>query len=78
MTDKPIKPVPTTPTKDVHAKRPTIKNADVPSDTVGLPGVGDGASAAHFARDTVQGQQNDGSEESHSHAPADPRDRPDG
>ncbi len=47
---------PTTPPKDPRAKRPGIANADVPSETVGLPGIGEGASAAHFARDAVQWQ----------------------
>ncbi len=40
-------------------QRPTIKNADVPSDTAGLPSVGEGASARHFARDTVEGEVDD-------------------
>ena len=35
------------------ARGPLVANADVPSETVGLPSVGEGASAAHFARDTV-------------------------
>ena len=52
MTDRP-----TPPPQDPRAKRPTIANADVPSDTVGLPGVGEGASAAHFARDVPLGLQ---------------------
>jgi hypothetical protein len=47
---------PTATPKHPPAKRPGIANADVPSETVGLPGVGEGASAAHFARDTVQWQ----------------------
>lgn len=65
----------TTPAKDPRAKRPGIKNADVPSDTLGLPGVGEGASATHFARDTVRGQQNEGGEELDTYGAADPRDR---
>lgn len=35
----------------VAARRPTVRNADIPSETVGLPGVGQEASASHFARD---------------------------
>ena len=61
---------PATPPKDPRAKRPGIANADVPSETVGLPGVGDGASAAHFARDTVEWQAAEGDEEGESHAPS--------
>ena len=58
------------------AERPAIKNADVPSDTVGLPGVGEGASARHFARDVVEeGQRGEGEDDDEPHAPADPRDR---
>ena len=71
MTDSP-----TTPPQDSRAKRPTIKNADVPSETVGLPGVGEGASAAHFARDTVEWQAAEGDEPPESHVPADARDHP--
>ena len=33
----------TSPTGKSRDERPGIKNADVPSDTVGLPGTGDGA-----------------------------------
>lgn len=32
----------------------TIRNADVPSETEGLPGAGDEASGAHYLRDTVE------------------------
>lgn len=53
MTDRP-----TTPPQAPRAKRPAIKNADVPSETLGLPGIGEGASAAHFARDVPLGLQN--------------------
>lgn len=53
-------PITTAKAKTSRAKRPTIKNADVPSETVGLPGVGEGASAAHFARDTVEWQGAEG------------------
>ena len=67
---------PSPPAKRSRAKRPGIKNADVPSDTVGLPGAGEGASARHFARDVVEeGQQGEGDEEAEPHAPADPRDQ---
>ena len=40
----------------------TIANADVPSQTAlqGLPDVGEGASAVHFARDAVDLQAEDG------------------
>lgn len=31
-----------------------IKNADVPSDTAGLPGAAEEASGAHFLRDTTE------------------------
>lgn len=56
---------PTTPKKTLRTQaprdeRPGIANADVPSETVGLPGVGEGASAAHFARDTVEWQAAEG------------------
>jgi hypothetical protein len=42
--------------------RRTIANADVPSQTAltGLPDVGEGASAVHFARDAVDLQAEDG------------------
>ena len=42
-----------------RSKRPGIANADVPSETLGQPGVGEGASAASFARDTVPPQSGD-------------------
>ena len=67
---------PTTPAKPLPAKRRGIANADVPSDTLGLPGIGEGASGAHFARDMVQGQAGEDDEESETHAPADPRNAP--
>jgi hypothetical protein len=70
MTDGPAAPA-----KDPLATRPGIKNADVPSDTLGLPGVGEGASAAHFARDVPREILAGEDEDTHSHAPADPRDR---
>ena len=61
-----------------RAERPGIKNADVPSDTVGLPGTGDGASARHFARDVVEGgQRGEGDGGDAPHAPADPREQDD-
>ena len=47
--------MPPTPRKD---PRPTVANADVPSETAGLPGIGDGASAQGFARDLVGKQAN--------------------
>ena len=66
----------TPPAERRRAERPGIENADVPSDTVGLPGVGEGASARHFARDVVEeGQQGEDEDEGEPHAPADPRDR---
>ena len=68
---------PTSPAESPPSKRSGIKNADVPSDTVGLPGIGEGASARHFARDAVEGQQGEGDDETEAHAPADPRDRGD-
>lgn len=85
MSDGPTTPAPTTPhptppTKEALAERPGIKNADVPSETVGLPGVGEGASATHYARDTVGLQANDGNDkndETDDFVPADPRDSPD-
>jgi hypothetical protein len=42
--------------------RRSIANADVPSETAmqGLPDVGEGASAVHFARDSVDLQAEDG------------------
>ena len=49
-----------------HQRPPTgrrgIVNADVPSETAaqGLPDVGEGASAAHFARDAVPEQAGEG------------------
>ena len=73
MTDRPT--TPPEGSRDSRTKRPGVANADVPSDTVGLPGVGEGASAAHFARDTVPGEAGDGEKERDTHAPADPRDR---
>ena len=66
---------PTPPAEKPRSKRPGIQNADVPSDTVGLPGTGEGASARHFARDVVEEeQQGEGDDEATPHAPADPRD----
>ena len=68
---------------DSDAERPGIQNADVPSDTLGLPGVGEEASAAHFARDTMPWQAKEGSERDgtrnaqaspDTHVPAIPRD----
>ena len=46
---------PAPPPKAPRTGRPTIANADVPSETAaqGLPDVGAGASAVHFARDAV-------------------------
>lgn len=65
---------PTPPAEGARTRRSGIRNADVPSDTVGLPGVGEGASARHFARDTVEGQRGEGDDEAEPHAPSDPRD----
>ena len=58
MTDRPTGPA--------KGKRPAIANADVPSETVttGLPGIGEGASAAHFARDAVSLNAGEGHEDS--------------
>ena len=61
---------------DPGTGRPGIANADLPSETVGLPGVGEGASATHFARDLVEWQNAEGEDESEVRAPADPRDQP--
>ena len=61
---------------DPETGRPGIANADVPSETAGLPGVGEGASATHFARDLVEWQNAEGEDESEVRAPADPRDQP--
>lgn len=59
-----------------RSERSGIKNADVPSDTVGLPDAGEGASARHYARDVVEeGQRGDDGEEDKPHAPADPREQ---
>ena len=65
------------PAEKPRDERPGIKNADVPSDTVGLPGVGEGASARHFARDVVEeGQRGlEDDEDAKPHAPADPREQ---
>lgn len=38
--------------------RPAVAHADLPSETAGLPGVGEGASAQRFARDLVGRQAN--------------------
>lgn len=66
----------TSPAGKSHDERPGIQNADVPSDTVGLPETGDGASARHFARDVVEGgQRGEGDGGDAPHAPADPRDQ---
>ncbi|TNC73774.1 hypothetical protein [Rubellimicrobium roseum] len=56
MTERP------TPPRTPPARRPAVANADVPSETFaqGLPDVGEGASAAHFARDAVPGQAGEG------------------
>ena len=54
------------PPKAPRAKRPTIKNADVPSETLGLPEVGTEASSSHFARDTTQWQNAEEDEKSGS------------
>jgi hypothetical protein len=58
MIDRPAAPLKT--------GRRTIANADVPSETVktGLPSVGEGASAAHFARDAVSLNAGEGHEDS--------------
>ncbi len=66
---------PTTLANDSLATRPGIRNADVPSETLGLPDVGEGASATHFARDVPREILAGEDEDTHSHAPADPRDR---
>ena len=65
MTDDPIHP-----SKNSSVKRPGIANADVPSDTVGLPGVGEEASATHFARDLPTHFQQGEGNESEDRAPA--------
>ena len=68
----------TSPNKENHPERPGIKNADVPSDTAGLPETGDGASARHFARDVVEGgQRGEKDGQTGAHAPADPREQDD-
>ena len=61
MTDRP-----STPRRDPRSGRPTVANADVPSDTAakGLPDVGEGASATHFARDAVSLNAGEGHEDS--------------
>ena len=61
MTDRPTMPPGSPP-----AKRRGIVNADVPSETLatGLPDVGEGASAAHFARDAVSLNAGEGHEDS--------------
>ena len=60
MTDRPTNPA------SPRATRPGIVNADVPSQTLaqGLPDVGEGASAAHFARDAVSVNAGEGHEDS--------------
>ena len=60
---------PTTP----PAKRRGIVNADRPSETLGLPDVGEGASAATFAEDVMPFQAGERAEP--DDAPADPDDR---
>lgn len=57
MADRPTSP---------PTKRRGIVNADVPSQTLvtGLPDVGEGASAAHFARDAVSLNAGEGHEDS--------------
>ncbi len=68
---------PTTPDKHSRTRRPGIANADVPSDTAGLPGIGEGASATQFARDLPEHLQQGEGDETGDRAPADPRDRVD-
>lgn len=46
------------PARDPRTGRPTIANADVPSESAGLPGVGEGASAQSFAKDLAGKQAN--------------------
>jgi hypothetical protein len=67
--------VPNTPTEDPRSARQGVRNADVPSETLGLPDVGEGASAANFARDVPREILASDDEDAQSHAPADPRDR---
>ena len=64
---------PTTPSATPRTKRRGIANADVPSETLatGLPDVGEGASASHFARDAVQLQAGEGEAGPDSHADPD-------
>lgn len=66
---------PTTPAKNPRAARRGIKNADVPSETLGLPDVGEGASAAHFARDVPLGLQVGDDDGTGTQGAADPDDR---
>ena len=59
-----------------RARRPGVRKLDVPSKTVGLPGIGEEASAAHFARDAPQHlQQAEAEDEPTGLPPAGPRDR---
>ena len=60
MTDRPAAGQP------LKTGRRTIANADVPSQTAaqGLPDVGEGASAVHFARDAVSLNAGEGHEDS--------------
>lgn len=67
MTDHPAIPA------NPRSKRPGIVNADVPSKTLaqGLPDVGEGASAAHFARDAVSLNAGEGHEDADGVTPPD-------
>ena len=67
MTDRPTSP---------PKKRRGIVNADVPSETLatGLPDVGEGASAAQFASDTMPFQAGERAEPGAA-APTDPDNR---
>ncbi|EYD77698.1 hypothetical protein Rumeso_00864 [Rubellimicrobium mesophilum DSM 19309] len=58
MTDRPTTPP--------RTKGRNVVNADVPSETAmkGLPDIGTGASAAHFARDAVSLNAGEGHEDS--------------
>ncbi len=57
---------PAAPGAPLKTGRRTIANADVPSETAaqGLPDVGEGASAVHFARDSVSLNAGEGHEDS--------------
>ena len=64
---------PTTPPGTPRTKSRGIVNADRPSETLatGLPDVGEGASASHFARDAVSLNAGEGHEDSDGTTDAD-------